>query len=248
MAGSLQSEASSRGIPFIGNFRELELVPETYEETKIIGLVNRFAQDYGDGLVLYGGITATEWIYGLKRIRSITSDLDFVCTPKGIGDIMDREQVVYHSDFDILFMVADNVPVSFTRGHIHDWQVGEDFFAATETRSPFGIPLRCASREHSIMLKMRRSDERMARGEQPFGKDALDILNMLASPYCGRPGETVDIDALCGLVRGSVTSSAWRLDALLRFIGGYEPHLSEGERLAVDPALAALREGLFAMA
>lgn len=239
MAASLRAEAERRGIRRIEDIRELRIIPQVYTEERILGLVNRFAQAYGDKLVLYGGITATEWIYGRKRIRSITSDLDFVCTEEGLEAVLASEDVSYHARYDILYTVAENVSVSFTFRHIHDWLLRDEFFAATKTSSPFGIPLRHVSREHAIALKLRRTDERIRRGLLPFGKDALDVLNMLDAPACGS-GE-LDMDALCELIASAITTDPGRIGAALRFVGGYGSHLTQAEREAISPLWNVMR-------
>jgi hypothetical protein len=252
MGGFIRAEAERRELACIDSFGEIELRAEAYDEGKIIGLVNRFAQRYGDGLVLYGGITATARIYGLKRIRDTTSDLDFACTLRGLEALLaddgrPGQGLLYHTRFDILFTVADNVPISFSFGHIHDWPLDAAFFASTLSMSPFGIPLRCCSREHTIMLKLRRLDARLAGGEKGFGKDALDILNILAAEGCGANGAPpgrLDIDALCELIRKSVTEDGKRLGAALAFIRGYEGHLTAAERAAIAPLLGAIAGAL----
>jgi hypothetical protein len=237
METTLETKARIHGIARIGDFRELALIPQSYDDDKIFGLLNRYAEAYGEGLVLYGGVTATERFYGLKRIREITNDLDFVCTPEGLEALLAGERLFYHSRFDVLYSVLDNVPVSFAFGHIHDWPVDPGFFAASALRAPCGLPVRCCSKEHSIMLKMRRSNEKIARGEQAFGKDALDILNMIAGASC-RDGEApVDLDTLCALILRWVSSGAAPLAKLMQFIRGYESHLSGPERGAVAPAI-----------
>jgi hypothetical protein len=244
METSLEAKARILGIPSIGDFRELALIPQSYDDEKIFGLLNRYAEAYGEGLVLYGGVTATERFYGLKRIREITNDLDFVCTPEGLEALLAGEALFYHSRFDVLYSVTDNVPVSFAFEHIHDWPIDQGFFESSELKVPCGLPVRCCSKEHSIMLKMRRSIEKISRGDQAFGKDALDILNMIAGSACRGGEEPVDVDALCALVLRCVSSDAALLARLMLFIRGYEPHLSAQERLAVAPMLENVAAGL----
>jgi hypothetical protein len=231
-------------VPRIANFRDLALAAEAYTDTKIYGLVNRFAGAYGPDLVLYGGITATEGIYGLKRIREITTDLDFVCTTAGIAALLDAGGLFYHEGFDVLFATPDNVPVTFAYGHIHDWPIDEAFFAEAETRRPFGLPLRCCSRRHSIMLKMRRTDERLRGGLPGFGKDALDILNMLAAPACREEDRGFDLEALSDLVKTEVSREPARLGPVLDFLRSYTPHLTGLECSALEPVLAELSRSL----
>lgn len=229
MRGSLIDIATAERIPIIDDYDAIGLVPETYDDDKIFGLVEYFAATYGGELVLYGGQTATERIYGFKRIRDITTDLDFVCTDAGLERVVSTERLFYHRRYDIFFSVKDNVPLSFTSGHIHDWQVDEGFFSAAQLAHGFHCAPRCCSREYSIMLKMRRMNERIGRGEHPFGKDALDIINMVTAPYIRADLPPVDFPALASLLAANIGSGSDRAAELLSFIAAYKDHLTDWE-------------------
>lgn len=229
MRASLIESAEANRVPFIDDYEAIGLVPETYDEEKIFTLVEYYGVSYDGGLVLYGGQTATERIYGFKRIRDITTDLDFVCTGEGLRAVLAGERLFYHRKFDILFSARDNVPVSFALTHIHDWPVDEGFFRTALTVRGFRCPVRCCSREYSIMLKMRRMNERIERGEQPFGKDALDIINMTTAPYLRSDLAPVDFCSLARLLAAHVSSDAARMERLADFIAGYRDHLTEKE-------------------
>lgn len=241
MERSLARAAAGRGLPRIADFRELGLRPEGYGEAKVFGLLDAFARAYGEGIVLYGGITATERVYGLKRIRGITTDLDFVCTREGLAEVLDRQPgLLYHEGFDILFTVADNLPVTFASGHIHDWEVTADFLAAALPRRPGAEPVRCASRDHSIMLKCRRAVALLRRGLPPFGKDALDILNMVAAPAFRADLPPVGVPALADLVREGTGADRGELAGLIGFLRGHMAHLRGAETAAAEEVLSGL--------
>jgi len=240
MLKTLEAALGGRTIARIRDFRAILPAPEPCCDEKIFGLLDRFAADYGDGLVLYGGLAATERIYGLKRIREITTDLDFVCTPEGLEAVLDGERVAYHEDYDILFAVVQSVPVTFAYGHIHDWPVDAPFFDKAARVRPGKVELLCCSREHAVMLKLRRSCERMGKGLQPFGKDALDILNMLAGGSAREGRRPVALGELRGLLRGNIEGYESRLAWILAFLRGYEAHLSAAERVSVEASLEAI--------
>lgn len=244
MAGSLASMAEERGIPFIRDFAVLPIAREDYGDDKIFGLVDRFAAAYGDGLVLYGGLTACERVFGLKRIRGVSTDLDFVCSRKGLDAVLAKERLWYHSVFDIFLSVAENVPASFAFGHIHDWPVTDDFFRSAPLAFPSTLPVRCASREYGIMLKLRRMNERMDCGVRPFGKDALDILNILAAPCFRKDLEPVDLTRLRDLVLSDATADESRLRSLLAFIAEYAMHLTCKEGTAFNAVLSSFERRL----
>ncbi len=230
MGSRLAELARAYSIPAISSYGELGLVPEVYDEEKIFALVERFAAAYDGSLVLYGGQTATARVYGFKRIRDITNDLDFVCTPAGLESVARRERLLYHAGYDILFSSRDNVPLSFALEHIHDWPVDEGFFGSAREVRGFAWPMRCCSPEYSIMLKMRRMNERLDHGGAPFGKDALDIINMVTAPYIRSDLAPVDFVRLAELLRASVSREASRLAALTGFIAPYDEHLTGRER------------------
>ncbi len=90
------------------------------------------------------------------------------------------------------------------------------------------------------MLKLRRANERLDRGAAPFGKDALDIINMLVAPRVRTDLPPLDYAKLATLAAYHVTAAAERLDRLTEFIAGYGEHLSEKETPFFRDALAAL--------
>ena len=247
MAGSLSSIAEYHGIPFIRDFGVLPISAEEYPDEKIFRLIDRFAAAYGDELVLYGGLTACERIFGLKRIRGVSTDLDFVCTRAGLDAVIANERLWYHSVFDIFFSVAENIPVSFAFGHIHDWTVTADFFGSAlpaQLTFPSAASVRCASREYGIMLKLRRMNERLECGYRPFGKDALDIMNTLTAPSFRKDLEPVDLARLRDLVLSETTADKASLRALLGFIAEYAMHLTCKEGAAFLGVLSSLERML----
>lgn len=255
MERSLRPVLAGREVARISDYRELGLEAEEYSDEKVFGVLDSFAERLGGDIVLYGGITATERIYGYKRIRDVTTDLDFVATEAGVSKLLEKggvrgpsrlsrrgERLYYHEGFDILFAVADNLPVSFALGHIHDWPVDDDFFAAARIVRPGATEVRCASREHCVMLKWRRGDRLVLDGGKPFGKDALDILNIFAGAACRDGPGSIDLDFLDRILRSAVTDDAARLLAFLEFVERHRRHLSQGELACVDPIIDALRD------
>jgi len=230
MGSPLAEMADAFSIPSIDSYEELGLAPEAYDELKIFGLVESFAAVYGDELVLYGGQTATARIWGFKRIRDITHDLDFVCTRAGLERAAHLEKLLYHSGYDIFFSSRDNVPLSFALEHIHDWPVDEGIFRSARPARGFRCAPLCCSPEYSMMLKMRRTSERFDQGLHPFGKDALDIINMATAPYIRDDLAAIDFPSLAALLRASVSSDGGRLAELGAFVAGYAEHLTERER------------------
>ena len=231
--------AARRRVPSILDLREIEPGPGADDEL-VFGLVRRFAREFGDSLVLYGGITATERIYGLKRIREITTDLDFACVPGREESLLSIPGIRYHPAFDILCASVGGLPVTFACGHIHDWPTSPEFYGTARAVPVGGQRVLCASREHSIMLKFRRMAERARRGAPLFGKDALDIINIVAAS-CRKPGIwSMDLARTARLILSDACADGTLLAGLFRFIAGYTGHLTEAERDAFSPSLAEL--------
>ena len=235
MESALRQVARGHNLPFIRDYHVLPIKDEEYVDDKIFRLVDRFASIYGGSLVLYGGLTASERIFGFKRIRTVSNDLDFVCTPEGVEAALARERPFYHEDFDVLFAIVDNIPVSFSFAHIHDWRISEDFFASSLFVQAGSEPIRCSSREYAIMLKLRRMDCLASQGKHLFGKDALDIINMLTAPCFKKELPPVALERLCSLVKAEVTANTGRLRALADFIAAHGMHLTAKENDAFLP-------------
>lgn len=209
MEGCLGEAIAGRGVGRISDYRELGVPRAIPGDEAVFAVLDRLLAAYGELLVLYGGIAATERVYGLKRIRDISTDLDFALEREGLeallggggplhrgpsrlGAGLDEGRLLYHADYDILFALLGGVPLSFAYGHIHDWPLDPGFFAEAEILRPAGRALRCASRRHAVMLKFRRSATRLREGLEPFGKDCLDILNILAGSACGSRRAALD--------------------------------------------------------
>jgi len=235
MQATLRQIAKDHKLPFIQDYHVLPIEAEDYADNKIFHLVDRFAATYGGSLVLYGGLTACERIFGFKRIRTISNDLDFVCSPEGLELVLERERTFYHEDFDVLFAIVDNVPVSFSFVHIHDWRINEDFFASSVLMHAGSEQVRCSSHEYAIMLKLRRMDCLATHGKHLFGKDALDIINILTAPCFKKELVPIDLEKLCSLIKAEVTTDSGRLHTFIDFIAAHGMHLTDRENAAFLP-------------
>ncbi|MBN2511021.1 MAG: hypothetical protein JXB03_12125 [Spirochaetales bacterium] len=181
------------------------------------------------GCVLYGGQTASPHIYGYKTMRSPTTDLDFLCTIESARMIVQQERgLLYHPDYDILFCYRSHIPLTFAVAHIHDCLAGSEVIATAETvQTPYG-PIACANREFCIILKMRRSEDCLARRRSIFGKDALDIISIVTRAAADeRP---LDVKVFAALFRTHVTADREEALEICTEINLYENHLAAHER------------------
>jgi hypothetical protein len=238
--------AINHGIPFVRDYAGLPLVPEEYSEGKVYGVLARYAQEYRDSLILYGGLATGNRVYGFKRIRSLSTDLDFVCTRSGLDKALSRERVFYHVPFDVFFAISENVPISLAFGHIHDWRIADSFYSSSRYMNLEEGQAFCASPEYVIMLKLRRMQERLDKGERPFGKDALDIINVLAAPRFRRDLHPVNVGELRTLINSEVTQDPARLKIMGDFIMAHTVHLTEREMAAFQNVAGAFMRGLAA--
>ena len=145
----------------------------------LINALEHFAKTYQDSAVLYGGQIATPLIYGFKKMRRHTNDIDYLLTEECLADVVSQEHLGYIPPFHAFYGYQNDILCVFSCGAIHDWTAGEEFFAMTHTCLICSTLVRVCSSEYLIALKMRRGVE---NGMDLFGKDAVDILNLIAAP------------------------------------------------------------------
>lgn len=208
--------------------------PGDYKKETIFILLRRFFDCYGEELVLYGGQTATEKMLGLYKMRSLTNDIDFICTEKGIHRILKEEQVLYNSRYDVLTMLCEKIPITFGYCHIHDWIVPTDFFLSKRGILLEGSTVYSCSAEYSIMLKIRRSFHCISCGRTIFGKDCLDIINMISAPLYRKELAVLDYKKLTALLKKEVTESEEQLLTIFSHIHTYMEHLPHKYRDSFD--------------
>ncbi len=198
----------------------------SYGMGHVLSIMARFFERYGTDLVLYGGQTASEYLYGYHRMRSATTDLDYLCTPHGIERIVNREPGLrYHPEYDVLFTYADSVPVSFAIDRIHDCPIAPDFFSSAQTLKIPGGFVHACSPEYSIMLKLRRTGECLANRRKPFGKDAIDIINVITGSHLRPDRPELDAAKLVELVFRYVSRDPDENAEIFRRIEEYGSHL-----------------------
>ena len=224
MDTSLSALSKNSSIPF-HSFLETEVSKSDLE--RCIPIAVQFCRNYR--CVLYGGQTASPYVYGYKTLRSATTDLDFICTIDGAREIVRNEpELFYHPDYDILFCYRSHIPVTFTVAHIHDCLAGPEVITTAEAVITDAGPLLCANREYSIVLKMRRSEDCLLHRRSIFGKDALDIINIVARAAADR--RPMDYGLVSKLFRAHVTGDRSEALEICAEITLYESHLPSQDR------------------
>lgn len=235
----LERLARQYEVPFTRSFDE---IPAPNGEAAIINLMAEQYEHYGNSLILYGGQTATEELLGVTKMRDITTDIDYLCTEKGIEQVLKDEELFYHEKYDILFNYKYHINISYSYHHIHDWQVDRGFIESALQILIEGRPLLCSSTEYSIMLKMRRMHSCRQKGRPLFGKDGIDIINLLLGPACRQELPDLDLALLSELIRENVVADREDLEELLNFTDRYSQHLPGRYHKIYDKSFSSFKE------
>lgn len=145
---------------------------------------------YGKKVVLYGGQLATPWFYGFKKMRAATNDVDLMIASDTIERVVRDYNPRYSPRYRIFLAVLDSVPYVFSCGHIHDWTVPDDFFLSAVLHNFGSHSVTVCSREYLIALKLRRG---VFSDHSLFGKDAIDILNIITAPFIRKELNQIDL-------------------------------------------------------
>lgn len=197
--------------------------PEMVEET-IFPLMAEFYTEFGKELIVYGGLTATPQVYGFKKLRSVTNDIDFLCSPQGLRAVLESKPVVYMKTYDVLYMSINQIPITFSCGHIHDWVVVDEIFATARVLNCDKGAIFCIGPEYSIFLKLLRSLECVHHERKIFGKDAADIINILISSRLEPAPLTFDVDFFISLIISHKELTVY-VKAIFNYIAHYKGHL-----------------------
>lgn len=228
-------------VPFTGSFGE---IPAPEGEEAIVRLMAEQYERYGDSIILYGGQTATEELLGVTKLRDITTDIDYLCTDEGLIKVLEGEELFYHEKYDILFNYRDHINVSYSYQHIHEWQVDRGFFATALQILLGAHPILCTSSEYSIMLKLCRMHCCRKTGRDLFGKDGIDIINLLLGPAYRQELPELDLGLLSGIIRDYVSKDREELEEFLSFIDRYSQHLPKRFHSLYSRVFAGFRASL----
>ncbi len=219
--------AKKHNIPFI------DLLPPSdrlYDKKDIFILMKRFYRDYKNNIILYGGQTATEKIFGFKQMRDLSNDLDYVLLEKGLTQILQHKKLQYYPPFDIFFINIDNIPITFCYDYIHDWKVTDDFLSSARVVDFEDEKVFVCSPEYTIMLKFRRCLHCSTQKRSIFGKDCVDIVNILAATEMKTTRILLDFELLLSLLLFHVSEQTQELRLILDGIYKYRNHLPAKNR------------------
>jgi len=164
----------------------------------ITSVLSDFARKHSNRLILYGGQTATPLLLGYKQMRTYTNDLDFVAREQDLPSIIVNENLKFHTTHGVFFGYAMDVIYTVTSGHIHNWEMPDDFFSSSRQLSFDSHLLQVCAPEYTIMMKFRRGVE---NGRMLFGKDAIDVINLIIAPLFRKQLPPLDIGKTCSLLK-----------------------------------------------
>jgi len=162
-----------------------------------------YAKKYKKGLVLYGGQTATPQYFGFKKMRVLTNDLDFAVIPDLLPTLIKQEGLMFHPVYQVFFCYQQDVLCVFSCEKIHDWLIPPDFF---KSAVPFTVQdkvIFLSAREYMITLKLLRG---YYNNKTMFGKDSIDIINLLSAPIFRTDLEQVDLERTVSLIKTNLNT------------------------------------------
>lgn len=241
--------AEENNIPFVSDFHvtksEEGVDREACSEERIFDIIFNYGKTFKKDLILYGGQVASEKIYGLKGIRDISTDIDYVCSFDGINKIIKSKNLYYHTIYDIVFLVKNRITVTFTYKHIHDWKVDNGFFKNSEIIDYNGYSFYVCSAEYILMLKIRRMISNRENCIDVFGKDALDIINIISSSDNKKNVKQIDYSFLKVLIKKYVSNDKTVLKGIYDFIQRYFGHLTDSEMAASEKSFNNFKKSLY---
>ncbi len=204
----------------------------------VIEALDRFYKRYGDDVVLFGGQAATPWFYGFTRLRYHTTDIDFVVKESRIEQVVRDYELMYHPRYNVFVTYVNSIMCVFSSGIVHNWEIPDDFFATSSAVHFGSYRTQVCSPEYLIAQKFRRgyfSDEKL------FGKDALDILNILIAPYIRDDLDMINIRRTAEL---SVQLTGNRLPENIEALQKLIQHLPPKHKPLAEEKVNSLKEAI----
>lgn len=210
------------------------------DSEKVVGAITSLREEYVD-FMMFGGQTAHPELLGFRNMRISSDDVDSVITVNGLCDLsrcFNNRNLFYIPEFQKVYLGHKGVPFIFALDYIHDWEIDPDFRHSSVFMYLRGVPVELAAPEYTIMMKMRRAQE----NGRFFGKDRLDIANLLLAPYFKEDLNQIDFDRL-----GELVSSNLPRRDIGRWVGCLEEtenHLRKRERPLFRKAYEKIRESI----
>ena len=156
-------------------------------------VLSSMAAKHNNRIILYGGQTATPLLFGYKHMRTYTNDLDFISREEDLSAIITSENLKFDTKHGVFFGYEMDVIYTLSSGSIHNWEIPDDFIASCRKIKFGNHYLSVCSPEYTIIMKLRRALE---NGCTLFGKDAIDIINLIIAPIYRQDLEPINTDKL----------------------------------------------------
>ena len=150
-----------------------------YIETSLSFFYNEINQ--AKEFLIIGGKTASPLLLGLRQMRKLSNDIDFITTENGAIKLIKKfrgNESFFYSNYKNLFLEYNGLPFVFNFKKIHDWEIPNDMWDSAVKKMIKDTELKISSPEYTIMLKLRRAYQE----KRFFGKDKLDIASLLLAP------------------------------------------------------------------
>lgn len=184
----------------------------------------------GENLILIGGTCLDPLFLGFRKMRRTSNDIDSITNEEGIlrlNDLFKNDTNFYYNSLhEDIFLEYNSVPFSFVIDETHNWKIPKDLINTSISLNFMSKNLRTISPEYLTTLKIKRSN---CNG-RVYGKDKLDIANMLIAHHFNLNKKEIDLDKTAELVYEHVTTYYDRLIELIRPLRDVEGNLRKEER------------------
>lgn len=193
--------------------------------------IKELYRKFKDKIILYGGQAATKIFWGARVLRTQTNDIDVVIKKDQLENILAGQGTFYyHKKYDYFYFYLNNIQIVFSYAHIHDWNIPQDFYDSARDFKFDTLVIRVCSPEYLIALKLRRNFYAIREGHPFFGKDALDILNILTAFFYDPGKEELDLNKLTTLVHTHVSPEKAVAAGLLEQVEHYLGHYRKADQ------------------
>lgn len=152
-----------------------------------------------EDVIVIGGFCVHPELLGFRTIRRLSNDMDCVTDEEGIKKLYSTfgERLFQTLNYEDVFLDYKGIPFGFDVKETHSWKIPEDFYVDARDFKIDGANIKTISPEYLIALKARRS---VVEG-RIYGKDRLDTISLIISPYFKQELKKVDLNKTSKLIR-----------------------------------------------
>jgi len=214
-------------------------------DEEIVDVMTELTEATGKEIMFFGGNVVIPPLLGYRHMRRPSQDFDCLTTENAIEKVHEEmkgvSEIFYEEDRGEVFMDFRGYPVGFHTDRIHDWKVPKDFAERATRIKANGGEIAVSSPEYLAALKIRRAN---CKGRF-FGKDCIDIGNMLIAPMY-RNGEIreMDYERTADLIYTHVTRDPETARSWLDEVAYFVRNANREERAAFGEVYTKLRDAV----